>query len=177
LVSILYNNYIGFLGGNNHYEIEISKNDTEFEKETIISSNTTNIFNYDVNNLDSFEGKICFKIKCVENTNTYGNQSISYSNKICSYFEPRIFIPNSFTPTGLNPIFKPIISIAKINSYELTIFNRWGQPVFNTNDLNQGWNGKSGIEDCSNGLYIYQLKVNEGSDNELIKRGLINLIR
>ena len=87
------------------------------------------------------------------------------------------YIPNSFTPTGLNPIFKPIISIAKINSYELTIFNRWGQPIFNTNDLNQGWNGKSGIEDCSNGLYIYQFKINEGSDKELIKRGLINLIR
>ena len=177
LVSILYNNYNGFLGGNNHYEIEISKNDTEFEKITIISSDTTNIFNYDVNNLDSFEGKICFKIKCVENTNIYGNQSISYSNQICSYFEPRTFVPNSFTPTGLNPIFKPIISIAKINSYELTIFNRWGQPIFNTNDLNQGWNGKSGIEDCSNGLYIYQFKINEGSDKELIKRGLINLIR
>jgi gliding motility-associated-like protein len=77
----------------------------------------------------------------------------------------------------MNPIFKPIVSIAKIESFELVIFNRWGQTIFNSTENNLGWNGKIGDEDAPNGLYTYQLKINQGSDKEIIKRGLINLIR
>jgi gliding motility-associated-like protein len=116
-------------------------------------------------------------VKGVENMNKFGTKSESYSNSVCYYFKPKIFIPNSFTPNGKNPIFLPIINFSQIDTYDFTIFNRWGQPVFRTSDTNEGWNGINGTEECPNGLYVYQLKINDSSDKEIIKRGLINLIR
>jgi gliding motility-associated-like protein len=175
--SILFNNYVGFSGGNNKYIIELSTDGLNYSTTKEIYSDSTLFFEYKIVNKEQFEGKICFKVSCLENNNIYNVQSKSYSNPICFYFEPRIFIPTAFTPNGDNPIFKPIISISKIYTYELTIFNRWGQPVFNSTNAEEGWNGIYGNNDAPNGLYVYQLKVNAGSDKEIIKRGLINLIR
>ena len=175
--SVMFNNYNGFLGGINKYEIYKSTDNFNYEKIADFYSDSTTIFNYKIENKEAFEGKICFKVKSIENKNYIGKQSFSYSNPICLYFQPKIYIPNSFTPNGLNPIFKPIISIAKIESIELIIFNRWGQTIFSSTENNLGWNGKNGSEEAPNGLYIYQLKINQGSDKEILKRGLINLIR
>lgn len=175
--SIIFNNYQGFVGGINKYEIYKSFDNINYEYITNFYSDTTSIFEYKINNKLNFEGKICFKIKGIENKNYFGDRSLSYSNPICIHFEPKIFIPNSFTPNGMNPIFRPIISFAKIETYELTILNRWGQTIFYTTNNDNGWDGKNGFEDSPNGLYIYQIKINQGSDKEIIKRGLINLIR
>lgn len=56
--------------------------------------------------------------------------------------EFRFWIPNAFTPgqnDGLNDVFKPIIM--GVEDYNFMIFNRWGQLIFKTNDINEGWNG------------------------------------
>jgi gliding motility-associated-like protein len=176
-MSLLFDNFKGFFGGTNKCQIFKSIDNINYEIIADFFTDSTNIFNYKIENIDTFEGKICFKTSCLENINIYNSQSTSYSNPLCFYFNSRIFIPNAFTPNGANPTFKPIISISKIESYEINIFNRWGQPVFHSKNINEGWNGKYGNEDSPNGLYIYQFKINEGSDKEIIKRGLINLIR
>ena len=176
-ISVIFNNYNGFFGGVNKYEIYKSTDNFNYENIAEFYSDSTSIFNYKIENKEKFEGEICFKVKSIESKNYISKQSFSYSNPICLYFKPRIYIPNSFTPNGMNPIFKPIVSIAKIESFELVIFNRWGQTIFNSTENNLGWNGKIGDQDAPNGLYTYQLKINQGSDKEIIKRGLINLIR
>lgn len=175
--SSIFNNYLGFTGGVNNYTIEKSYDNIHFNSYSNIFSDTLSLFDYKIDNKETFEGKICFRIKSIENLNKFGTKSESYSNTICYYFKPKIFIPNSFTPNGNNPIFLPIINFTNLSTFELTIFNRWGQPVFRTTDLNDGWNGINGTEECPNGLYVYQLKINDSSDKEIIKRGLINLIR
>ncbi len=175
--STFFNNYLGFYGGVNSYIIEKSYDKINFNSIHKIVSDTTTLFNHKIENKENFEGQICFRVKGIENINKFGTKSESYSNTICYYFKPKIFIPNSFTPTGKNPMFLPIINFAKINSYELTIYNRWGNPVFKSTDINEGWNGNYGVEECPNGLYMYNLKINDSSDKEIIKRGLINLIR
>ena len=54
-----------------------------------------------------------------------------------------IFIPNSFTPNqnedDINTEFRPIGY--GINEYQLKIYNRWGENVFKTNNLDIGWDG------------------------------------
>jgi gliding motility-associated-like protein len=52
------------------------------------------------------------------------------------------YIPTAFTPgnNGLNDYFKPIIG-GVVEEYQFTIYNRWGQAIFTTKDLNKGWNG------------------------------------
>lgn len=59
--------------------------------------------------------------------------------------EQEIYIPTSFTPNGdgLNDQFIPIFTYPeKIESYTLSIFNRWGSLLFYTKDLENGWDGK-----------------------------------
>lgn len=60
--------------------------------------------------------------------------------------EPKytIFLPNAFTPgyDGLNDTYKPAGIPFGIKEYKMYIFDRWGNQVFETNDFNEGWNGK-----------------------------------
>ena len=68
-----------------------------------------------------------------------GKDSIVVSAKDCL---EGFFVPTSFTPNsdGKNDIFKPIV-LGKISSYRFTVFNRWGEKVFETTDPQAGWNG------------------------------------
>jgi gliding motility-associated-like protein len=53
--------------------------------------------------------------------------------------EPRVFFPEAFSPIGFNPKFK--VEYANIKEPNLKIFNRWGEIVYETNDLDITWDG------------------------------------
>lgn len=71
-----------------------------------------------------------------------------------------IYVPNAFTPNGneLNEVFLPI-SNCKITNYHLTILNRWGVKIFESNNPNIGWNGKLNEILQSNEVYVYKLEA------------------
>ncbi len=73
------------------------------------------------------------------------------------------FAPNSFTPNGdgINDIFLPKGMGWDITHYELTIYDRWGQKMFHTNDYTQGWDGtiKGNGTTVALGEYIYKASV------------------
>ena len=54
-----------------------------------------------------------------------------------------LYIPNSFTPNndGNNDVFLPTINID--SNYNFKIFNRWGELIFETTDVQEGWDGSS----------------------------------
>ncbi|MGY8926409.1 MAG: hypothetical protein ACKVJC_03845, partial [Flavobacteriales bacterium] len=52
-------------------------------------------------------GKICYYVEAVESMNIYNFSELSRSNIRCITLPPLIFIPNAFTPGGINPIFRP----------------------------------------------------------------------
>ena len=56
--------------------------------------------------------------------------------------EPTVYIPNAFTPNGdgLNDVFKPVNT--NLDKYQFTVFNRWGEVVFYTEDTNEYWQGQ-----------------------------------
>jgi len=73
-------------------------------------------------------------------THTNGCQ-ISAFAQVVEYCEPVIYVPNSFTPDydGINDYFRAYGE--NIAEFEMVIFNRWGEPVFQSNDINHGWDG------------------------------------
>lgn len=77
--------------------------------------------------------------------------------------ELSFYLPNSFTPNndGVNDLFLPVIFAADPEKYELKIFNRWGQKVFETTDPTIGWEGdfNGGTYYAQDDIYIYQMKV------------------
>lgn len=90
---------------------------------------------------------------------------------------PSLYIPNSFSPNGdlLNDVFKS--EYTGFIEIELSIFDRWGQLIFKTNDLNGGWNGKYKDGNCEMGVYIYKLTAKDIFGNTLDKVGHVTLIR
>ncbi|MFT4682540.1 MAG: gliding motility-associated-like protein [Flavobacteriales bacterium] len=88
------------------------------------------------------------------------------SDTIVAYFveEPfNVFVPNSFTPNndGKNDVFLPVGSAWDLEYYELLIFNRWGEVVFQSADASVAWTGdhQSGTHYVRDEVYVYRLKV------------------
>jgi len=71
-----------------------------------------------------------------------------------------LFIPNSFTPNGdlINDIFKPVADPSKVKDYQMVIFNEWGELVFETDNISNGWDGLN-INAGANNLFIYKIVV------------------
>ena len=87
-----------------------------------------------------------------------------------------ILVPNAFTPNsdGLNDVFRPIIQKPDlVKSYYFTIYNKWGQKVFETNDTNAGWDGKYGIT----GVYQWVIELSTGFSKSNQLRGSVTLIK
>ncbi len=74
-----------------------------------------------------------------------------------------IYVPNAFTPDldGINETFKPVMSGFDVDLYEFSIFDRWGEVIFRTEDPESGWNAGA-MENgyfVPDGVYQWQLKV------------------
>jgi gliding motility-associated-like protein len=97
------------------------------------------------------------------------------------YQPPRIYLPTGFTPSSEiieNQIFKPSGIFLKSKDYSFTIFDRNGRIVFETNNLNEGWDGNS-FDDKPEPeqLYVYLLKITLINGNTYEKRGIVTLYR
>lgn len=92
--------------------------------------------------------------------------------------EARIEMPNVFTPNedGVNNTYQPE-TIQNVNDYHLVILNRWGEIVYETNDLNQGWNGQFKEKDCTNGIYFWRVDYSQLNNSKKSKSGFLTLIR
>ena len=73
------------------------------------------------------------------------------------------YLPNAFTPNGdgLNDSFRPIPRYDYVNRYHLSIYNRWGQKIYETTDINKGWDGTYKGSPCMLGAYIYRVVYEE----------------
>ncbi len=92
--------------------------------------------------------------------NDYGCSDTAYSEVIIEGAST-VYIPNAFTPNGdgKNDTFS-VYGIG-LNDADLVIFNRWGNAVFRTSNLNEAWDGKDHFSggDCPVDVYIYNVKV------------------
>ena len=71
------------------------------------------------------------------------------------FYLPTVFSPNG---NGINDIFKPNGSQYN-RKYTMEIFNRWGQRVFITNDVTQGWDGTYQDKECPDGIYHCYVRI------------------
>jgi len=81
---------------------------------------------------------------------------------------PKYVIANSFTPNGdgRNDVFLPFKMFVREEGYLLIIYNRWGQKIFETTDISQGWDGTNNGFVAQNDAYVYYV-------NFMIREGII----
>ena len=101
----------------------------------------------------------------------------STSNTITVIKEPNLFHPSSFTPNsdGLNDIFKVFGQFTA--QVEFKIFNRWGEMLFITNDLDQGWDGTYKNNAMPEGTYVFRAKLTDQAGRTSDRSGTILLLR
>lgn len=75
--------------------------------------------------------------------------------------ELRAYVPNSFTPDGdgINEVFIPVVVGHDPANYLLSIFNRWGEEIFQSDDPVKGWDGTVAGSIAQDGVYAWRLRV------------------
>ena len=102
----------------------------------------------------------------------------------CKFIEIKedylVYVPNSFTPDGdeFNNAFLPVFSdLRKVTDYQLLIFNRWGQLIFESHAPGVGWDGTYNAQMAQDGVYTWKLNAKFGVGVNKAYSGSVSLIR
>ncbi len=101
----------------------------------------------------------------------------SWSNKILFSFDPVVWVPNAFSPNEdrLNDVFQ--LKGGSLKHFEIHIYNRWGERMFESTSLENSWDGNFRDHPCQQDVYVYCVKY-WGFDNVLkTKTGNITLLK
>lgn len=90
---------------------------------------------------------------------------------------PDLYIPNAFTPNGDNMNDTLIPYVKGIGSYKFSIYDRWGELLYYSEELYEGWDGKHRGSPCPDGVYIWYLSALDSNGNRIVKKGNLTLIR
>jgi gliding motility-associated-like protein len=98
-------------------------------------------------------------------------------SQVSVFFDPFIYIPNTFTPDGdeHNNEFRPVLG--NIREFELFVYNRWGQIVHEMTSTDDYWDGTYRNHPCQDGTYVWKLKYKDFANNKKELTGHINLLR
>jgi len=101
--------------------------------------------------------------------------TVTYYMQILDY--PTLYIPNTFTPNndGKNDVF--MAEGTFINSFEMDIYDRWGNLVTTLEDLTASWNGYFKGKEAPVDVYVYKATATDINGKQLNYQGQINLVR
>lgn len=89
-----------------------------------------------------------------------------------------IFIPNAFTPNSEGPeqnnIFLPYSENVRL--FRMTIYNRWGGKIFETNNSSIGWDGTYMRERVGDGIYVYSIEIETHLSKKYQFGGVVHLV-
>lgn len=120
-------------------------------------------------------------------TFTRGDETVEYTEEYWTDAEPlritisesKLDMPNAFSPNGdgINDIYKAKEGYQSLIEFKASIYNRWGQKLFEWNDPADGWDGTYNGHDVKQGVYFVVVKA-KGSDgrNYNIRKD-VNLLR
>lgn len=98
--------------------------------------------------------------------------------RVVATMTARVFAPDAFSPNGdsINDVFR--IILIQSTPLTFTVYNRWGAPVFSTDQQEASWDGTCKNEPCAAGNYVYRLRYQNLPDQSITeKQGTFLLIR
>lgn len=114
-------------------------------------------------------------LKVTDTNGCTGIDSFTLATKDCNI---DVFFPNSFTPNndGLNDIYKPV-AYGRLISYHISIYNRYGEKVFERSNISEGWNGELKGVKQERGAFAWQCWYQLSGEVMRHKSGSVLLIR
>jgi gliding motility-associated-like protein len=101
----------------------------------------------------------------------------SFSNFFTFTRNAQIYVPDAFSPNddGINDTFVP--QGLFVDTFQMTIFNRWGESLFQTANGNEGWNGTIQGQAAPQGIYVYKITFTDSLGQQFVKAGSVTLLR
>ena len=131
------------------------------------------------NPVHKYTGSGVYKIRLLVNRNFTCSDSIETTLDFALFKPTAPIIPNVFTPNGdgNNDSF----AIGGINphcdKFEMTVYNRWGQVVFETKEVGKWWDGKHKEVPMYDGIYYFTLEVTDFKGTVTKHKGEVTIIR
>jgi gliding motility-associated-like protein len=93
-----------------------------------------------------------------------------------------VFVPNTFTPDGdgVNDVFIPVVSGVKPESFKFWVFNKWGDQIFYTDQIDQAWTGGShgGEYYVNQDIYMWRIECEAMQDGRIeVFEGHVTILR
>jgi hypothetical protein len=146
----------------------------------IIEFNASQLGHYDsVDSLYQSEGLFFYRIEAVANaTANFPDTAFhAFSNEVEMLQTPRIFIPNAMIVGGVNNIFRPVISFAPLDFYEMYVYSKWGDVLYEGHSYEEGWDGTDlKGKKVPQGSYVYYIRYRQGTDAPIEARGQVILL-
>ncbi len=103
------------------------------------------------------------------------NQSVS--NTVTIIKSPNIFYPTAFTPNGdgLNDNFN--VTGQYVNNFQMFIFNRWGELLYTTTNMDEGWDGTFNGKVMPEGTYVFNADLTDLAGRTFNRSGSVLLLR
>ncbi|MEM9984047.1 MAG: PKD domain-containing protein, partial [Bacteroidota bacterium] len=172
--ALNWNPYQEWLNGVANYQIEIFDESTGLWEVVAPTGPRETAFQDQLSALNQPE--YCYRIRAFE---LGGENTESLSNEDCAIFGPKLFLPNIFTPNNDGENDEFLIGVTNIEFGELSIYSQWGELIFQSQNVAQGWNGevRNTGRQAPEGVYVYKVVINGFEGTELIRSGTVTLVR
>ena len=99
------------------------------------------------------------------------------TDQVTVFFRGTLFVPNTFTPNGdgVNDQFYALTS--EVSELRLLVFNRWGEQIFSTDELDGAWDGTFNGKGSPIDTYVWRVDYTETNGSSRTVYGHVNLVR
>ncbi len=161
--------YLGWGTANIRYDVyRMLKNSGGYE---LYESNVTDFNIAYENGLEYYTQ--CYRISATK----IGTDTVSWSNDICFNFEPTLFITDAFSPNVDEVNDKFSVKGGALKTFNFMIYNRWGEKLYETDDLNFAWDGTYKGQDQPQDVYMFYCYYTGFDGKKYSTKGTITLLR
>lgn len=116
-----------------------------------------------------------YYLQVTDNNNCTGKDTVNVSLKDCMQ---GFYIPNAFSPNNdrTNEVFRPML-FGTVKQYRFTIFNRWGNRVFESVQPGEGWNGTFNGKPQDSNTFLWTCSYQLEGEPAQLRRGTVILVR
>ena len=117
-----------------------------------------------------------YRVSVTDTNNCPGSGSV-FIDEFCP---TDLYVPTAFTPNGNKMNDRFMAYGERILQFHMYVFDRWGEVIFESTDISEGWNGRINNEDAAQGTYVYRVDYQLMDYLEVkkyTKYGVVNLIR
>lgn len=137
------------------------------------------VFEDDVDSFRFEEGEFCYQIVAIEAPNSLGVPGASASFGTCVTQPPVMWIPSAIVINGLpeNQVFKPVAGFIDFDSYRMEVYNKWGQLIFDSDDIEIGWDGTYRGNVVREDYFRYIISYRDGSGNPYVEQDVLFVLK